>query len=166
MEIERRFIVNDVSNLNLQQYEHKQIVQNYLYKDEFTAIRKRKTIENNNIVYSYTVKTNKVGFSVNEIEQVITAEQYNNLKLNDSFNTIDKTRYLIPFTNNLTIELDVFNGNFSGIAFAEIEFESEEQASNITLPSWFGSEISNTITNSDMASMPINQIFKKIQEVH
>ena len=72
---------------------------------------------------------------------------------------------MIPFTNNLTIELDVFNGNFSGITFAEIEFESEKEASNITLPSWFGSEISNTITNSDMASMPINQIFKIIQEV-
>ena len=56
MEIERRFLVNDVSNLNLRQYEHKQIIQDYLYKDEFTAIRKRKTIENNNTIYSYTVK--------------------------------------------------------------------------------------------------------------
>ena len=165
MEIERRFLVKDVNSLNLAQYNHKQIIQDYLYKDTFTAIRKRQTINNNTITYTYTVKTNKVGLSVNEIEQVITPQQYNNLKLNDSFNTINKTRYLIPYTNNLTIELDIFNDNFSGIAFAEIEFESEEQANNTVLPSWFGPEISNILTNSDMASKPISQIFKIIQDV-
>lgn len=165
MEIERRFLVKDVNILNLVQYNHKQIIQDYLYKDTFTAIRKRQTIDNNTITYTYTVKTNKVSLSVNEIEQVITPEQYNNLKLNDSFNTINKTRYLIPCTNNLTIELDIFNDNFSGIAFAEIEFETEEQANNTVLPRWFGAEISKILTNSDMASKPISQIFKIIQDV-
>ena len=48
MEIERRFLVKDVNSLNLAQYNHKQIIQDYLYKDTFTAIRKRQTIKRDN----------------------------------------------------------------------------------------------------------------------
>ena len=44
MEIERRFLVKDLSKLDLSKYKHKRIIQDYLYKDKFTAIRKRKTV--------------------------------------------------------------------------------------------------------------------------
>ena len=166
MEIERRFLIKDISSLDLSKYNHKKIIQDYLYKDNFTAIRKRQTIKNDNTIYTYTVKTNKTGLSVNEIEQVITFEQYRDLKLNPNFNHIDKTRYLIPYTDNLTIELDIFNDNFNGIIFAEIEFFNENQANNIKLPNWFGPEISNKLTNSDMASKPIAEIFDIITNVN
>lgn len=166
MEIERRFLIKDISKLDLSKYKSKRIIQDYLYKDKFTAIRKRQTIKDNKTIYTYTVKTNKIGLSVNEIEQVITLEQYNNLKVNPNFNHIDKTRYLIPYKDNLTIELDIFKDNFSGIIFAEIEFNSEEQANSIELPSWFGTEISNKITNSDMASMPTKKIFEFINSIN
>ncbi len=165
MEIERRFLIKDISKLDLSKYKSKRIIQDYLYKDNFTAIRKRQTIKDNEINYTYTVKTNKIGLSVNEIEQEINPEQYNNLQLNPKFNHIDKTRYLIPYKDNLTIELDVFNNNFSGIIFAEIEFTSEEQANNIELPNWLGSEISNKLTNSDMASKPIEKILEFINGI-
>ena len=72
---------------------------------------------------------------------------------------------MIPYKDNLTIELDVFNNNFSGIIFAEIEFTSEEQANNIELPNWLGSEISNKLTNSDMASKPIEKILEFINGI-
>ena len=166
MEIERRFLVKDINSLDLSKYSYKKIIQDYLYKDNFTAIRKRQIIKNNNIVYTYTVKTNKTGFSVNEIEQFISLEQYNSLKLNPNFNHINKTRYLIPYLDNLIIELDIFNDNFSGIIFAEIEFSSEEQANNIVLPNWFGPEISNKITNSDMASKPLAELFDIIKNIN
>lgn len=166
MEIERRFLIKDISKLDLSKYKSKRIIQDYLYKDKFTAIRKRQTIKDNKTIYTYTVKTNKIGLSVNEIEQVITLEQYNNLKVNPNFNHIDKTRYLIPYKDNLTIELDIFKENFNGIIFAEIEFKSEEQANSIELPSWFGTEISNKITNSDMASMPTEKIFEFVNSIN
>ncbi len=166
MEIERRFLIKDISKLDLSKYKSKRIIQDYLYKDNFTAIRKRQTIKDNKTIYTYTVKTNKIGLSVNEIEQVITLEQYNNLKVNPNFNHIDKTRYLIPYKDNLTIELDIFKENFNGIIFAEIEFKSEEQANSIELPSWFGTEISNKITNSDMASMPTEKIFEFVNSIN
>lgn len=163
MEIERRFLVKDLSSLDLSQYKCKRIIQDYLYKDKFTAIRKRKTVLDDNVSFTYTIKTRKIGISVNELENEISEEEYNNLKVHPNFNHIDKTRYIIPYIDNLNIELDVFNDNFDGIVFAEIEFNSEEQAHSVKLPEWFGPEITNKLTNSDMASRPIDKILKFVE---
>ena len=158
MEIERKFLVKDISNLDLSKYNHKFIVQNYLYVDKFTAIRKRKISENNINKYTYTIKTFKVGISVNEIEKDISKEEYNNLTLNPNYNTIEKERYIIPY-EKYNIELDVFKGVYQGIIFAEIEFPSEDLAFKVKLPNWFGPELSSKITNSEMAVKPVNKIF-------
>lgn len=163
MEIERRFLVKDLSKLDLSKYEHKRIIQDYLYKDKFTAIRKRKTVVDKNVTYTYTIKTKKVGISVNELEDEISEDEYNSLKVHPNFNHIDKTRYIIPYIDNLNIELDVFNDNFDGIIFAEIEFKSEEQAHSVKLPEWFGPEITNKLTNSDMAIRSIDEILQFVE---
>lgn len=157
MEIERKFLVKDINSLDLSKYHHKTIVQDYLYVDKFTAIRKRKISENNISKYTYTVKTAKVGISVNEIEKDIAEDEYNNLSLNSNYNTIEKERYLIPF-DKYTIELDIFKGIYKGIIFAEIEFPSEALAFNIKLPNWFGPELSSKVTNSQMAISSVNEI--------
>lgn len=157
MEIERKFLVTDINILDLSKYHHKTIVQDYLYVDKFTAIRKRKIIDNNISKFTYTIKTAKVGISVNEIEKNITEDEYNNLSLNPIYNTIKKERYLIPF-NKYNIELDIFKGIYQGIIFAEIEFPSEEVAFEIDLPNWFGPELSSKVTNSQMAVSPVNEI--------
>ena len=157
MEIERKFLVKDINSLDLSKYHHKTIVQDYLYVDKFTAIRKRKISENNISKYTYTVKTAKVGISVNEIEKDISEDEYNNLSLNSNYNTIEKERYLIPF-DKYNIELDIFSGIYKGIIFAEIEFPSEALAFNIKLPNWFGPELSSKVTNSQMALSSVNEI--------
>ena len=157
MEIERKFLVKDINSLDLSKYHHKTIVQDYLYVDKFTAIRKRKISENNISKYTYTVKTAKVGISVNEIEKDISEDEYNNLSLNSNYNTIEKERYLIPF-DKYNIELDIFSGIYKGIIFAEIEFPSEALAFNIKLPNWFGPELSSKVTNSQMAISSVNEI--------
>lgn len=47
MEIERKFLISDLSKIpDLNKYKKKEIIQNYLYKDIYTAIRKRLIIEN------------------------------------------------------------------------------------------------------------------------
>ena len=100
MEIERKFLVSDLNGLDLSKYEYKHIIQDYLYKDKFTAIRKRKVINSDGSTsYTYTIKTNKVGISVNEMEQAISEEDYICLNINPNFNQIDKTRYFIPYIN-------------------------------------------------------------------
>ena len=103
----------------------------------------------------YTIKTDKKNLSVNEIEKEITEEEYNSLPTNPSYNSLSKTRYIIPYIEDLKIELDVFHGIYDGIIFAEIEFNSEEQANSIRVPEWFDKELSHTITNSDMAMRKI-----------
>ena len=159
MEIERKFLVKNINELDLNKYNHKTIIQDYLYIDRFTAIRKRKICENNINKYTYTIKTAKVGISVNEIEREITESEYNNLPINSNYNAIEKERYIIPY-ENYKIELDVFTGVYTGLIFAEIEFPSETEAFNLKLPNWFGTEISSNVTNSDMAVGPVNKIFE------
>lgn len=162
-EIERKFLVKDIKNLNLSKYKSKQIIQNYLYEDLFTIIRKRKIIEGNNTKYIYTVKTNKSeGYGIEEFEKEITEEEYDKLQINLEYNEINKIRYKIPLEDGLKIELDIFKKEYEGIIFAEIEFPSEEMARNYKIPDWFGKELSKTISNSKMARNDVEKMKKEI----
>lgn len=164
MEIERKFLIDKI-NFDLEKYKSKYIKQQYLYKDIFTAIRKRLIIQNNVSKYFYTIKTNKNGFSVNEIEKEITQDEYD--KLNNENNTeIIKTRYIIPY-QNYKIELDIFDGEYKGLMFAEVEFKNETEAIEFekNIPEWFVIEISNDITNADMATTNPKAIWNKIEKL-
>lgn len=156
MEIEKKFLVKDISHLNLSNYSKIEMVQDYLYIDKLTIVRKRKCIKNNQKTYMYTIKTDKKNLSVNEIEKEITEDEYNSLPTKPSYNSLSKTRYIIPYIEDLKIELDIFHGIYDGLIFAEIEFNSEEQANSIPVPKWFDKELSHTITNSDMAMRKID----------
>ena len=164
MEIERKFLIDKI-NFDLEKYKSKYIKQQYLYKDIFTAIRKRLIIQNNVSKYFYTIKTNKNGFSVNEIEKEITQDEYD--KLNNENNTeIIKTRYIIPY-QNYKIELDIFDGEYKGLMFAEVEFKNETEAIEFekNIQEWFVIEISNDITNADMATTNPKVIWNKIEKL-
>ena len=158
MEIEKKFLVKDISHLNLSNYNKIEMVQDYLYIDKLTIVRKRKCIKNNQTTYTYTIKTDKKNLSVNEIEKEITEDEYNSLPTHPIYNSLSKTRYIIPYIEDLKIELDIFHGIHDGIIFAEIEFNSEEQANSIQVPEWFNKELSHTITNSDMAMRKSNEL--------
>ena len=157
MEIEKKFLVKDISHLDLSNYNKIKMIQDYLYIDQLTIVRKRKCIKNNKTTYIYTIKTDKKNLSVNEIEKEITEAEYNSLPTNPIYNSLSKTRYIIPYIDDLKIELDIFHGIYDGIVFAEIEFNSEEQANSIPVPDWFYKELSHTITNSDMALRKIEE---------
>ena len=62
MEIERKFLVKDINAINeiISKYPKKTITQDYLYVDDYTAVRKRKIEKSGNTKYVYTVKTMKV----------------------------------------------------------------------------------------------------------
>ncbi len=160
MEIERKFYITNREKVNELIHEYNQskktIIQDYIYSDIFTAIRKRKIVNQDTIKYVYTIKTGRKGYSVNEIENEITEEQYNSINKDLNRRTIEKDRYCIPYENNLVIELDVFHGDYEGVVFAEIEFETEEQAVNAKLPNWFGTDISGMITNGMMSKKHID----------
>ena len=53
---------------------------------------------------------------------------------------VAKTRYLIPL-RELTIELDVYEGELHGLLTAEVEFATEADADAFEPPDWFGREV-------------------------
>lgn len=162
-EIERRFLVKSIDNTSLESYNKKTIIQDYLYNDKITTIRKRKIQEGENTKYYYTIKTNRSGkYSVEEIESEIEEEVYNKLKSDKNRNTIIKDRYNIPTEDGLIIELDVFHGIFEGVIFAEIEFPSEKKAEKFKVPDWFYKELTGKITNNMMTKMSKEEFDEKI----
>lgn len=163
MEIERRFLIKDKNKVEelIRQYKasKKTIIQDYIYSDIFTAIRKRKIEKDEKTQYIYTIKTGRKGISVNEIEEEISKEQYDLLKIDENRITITKDRFVIPYIDNLKIELDIFHGKYEGVIFAEIEFESEKQACKAKIPEWFDIEIGDKVSN-DMMSRKFIDISK------
>ncbi|MBQ3409449.1 MAG: hypothetical protein IJH12_09630 [Clostridia bacterium] len=167
LEIERRFYIKNIQKISeiTEKYKDtkKTIIQDYIYSDMLTAIRKRKIIKNNMVKYIYTVKTGRKLIAVNEFEEEITKEQYDSIKTDPSRITIEKDRYVIPYKDGLNIELDIFHGVYEGVIFAEIEFKSEEQAKNTPIPEWFDVEIGNIISNNKM-SKGIESVEKYIKQ--
>lgn len=164
-EIERKFLVKDISKIDLTKYKRKSITQIYLYSDKITTIRKRKVQEDDKANYYYTVKVGRTSkYGTEEIENEITLENYEKLKPTQKVNIIEKDRYIIPLDNNLKVELDIFKGIFKGIIFAEIEFPSENMAETYKVPEWFDKELSNKISNNSMSKMTreeVNRIINK-----
>lgn len=81
----------------------------------------------------------------------LMARQEYNLDLNETAyvhlrekidgNLITKKRYCIPLNSFLTVELDVFEGAFSGVILAEVEFATVDEAQRFDPPEWFGQEV-------------------------
>lgn len=67
---------------------------------------------------------------------------------------LEKIRYTAAFEHGLSIELDVFEGVLAGIAIAEIELPWLEYP--VSVPSWFGPEITGlgTLSNMGLAFSP------------
>ena len=86
----------------------------------------------------------------------LTKEAYGHLLAKADGNIITKTRYEIPEKDNLTIELDAFEGKFDGLLLAEVEFASEEEALGYIPPEWFGEDVSNSTKyhNSTLSRLP------------
>jgi adenylate cyclase len=53
---------------------------------------------------------------------------------------VEKRRYSVPH-EELTIEVDVFEGPLSGMLLAEVEFDSERASEAFRPPEWLGDEV-------------------------
>lgn len=142
MEIERKFTIKELPK-QLEQYEKKEIEQAYLCTGPVVRIRK----SNEEYILTYKSKkgivlpSNATARCNEEVELPLTKEAYEHLREKADGQVIAKTRYLIPIENNRKIELDVFHGYLEGLIFAEVEFESEEEAAAYLLPDWFAEDV-------------------------
>mgnify|MGYP001052031421 FL=1 len=148
MEIERKFLIKKLPD-NLTSYKARKIEQAYLCTEPVVRVRR------DNDDYYLTYKSN--GMIVREEYNLpLTKEAYGHLLAKADGNIITKTRYEIPEKDNLTIELDVFEGKFDGLLLAEVEFASEEEALGYIPPEWFGEDVSNSTKyhNSTLSRLP------------
>lgn len=133
MEIERKFLIPTLPD-NLGSYDYHEIEQGYLCTSPVVRIRK----EDENYYMTYKSK----GLMIREEYNLpLTKDAYYHMKKKADGIVISKTRYLIPLTDKLTIELDIFHNEYEGLYLAEVEFESEEEANAFTPPAWFGEDV-------------------------
>lgn len=136
MEIERKFLIGKIP-FELGDYVCRKIEQAYLCTEPVVRVRR----DNGDFYLTYKSK----GLMVREEYNLpLTAEAYSHLLAKHDGIIITKKRYEIPERDGLTIELDVFEGEYDGLILAEVEFGSEEQALAYTPPEWFGKDVSSS----------------------
>lgn len=136
MEIEKKFVPNEIPK-DLAQFKHHKIEQAYLNTAPVVRIRKQDN------EYYLTYKGGGM-MAREEYNLPLNAESYQHLREKADGNIITKIRYLIPINDgNLTAELDIFEGKFSGMLLVEVEFDSVEQADAFQKPDWFGAEVTH-----------------------
>ena len=136
MEIERKFLIHTLPK-DLETYPRKEITQGYISTNPVIRIRR------SNDDYILTCK-GKGLMEREEFELPLTAESFAHLKTKVDGTFIEKTRYLIPYDKNLTIELDVFHGKLAPLVLAEVEFDSTEEANAFLPPAWFGEDVTHS----------------------
>lgn len=133
MEIERKYLVHTLPD-NLEQYPCRHIAQGYLNTDPVVRIRRSDD--------TYTLTYKGKGLMVREEYNLpLNAESFEHLKGKIDGILIEKRRYLIPFADKYTVELDIFEGELAPLQLAEVEFETEEDAGSFIPPDWFGEDV-------------------------
>ena len=142
MEIEKKFTIKQLPD-TLEEYACIQMEQGYLCTRPVVRIRR----ENEAYVLTYKSKTQfneeQHGAKIsNEVELPLTKEAFEHLKEKIDGRMIEKERYLIPLKAGQKIELDIFHGYLEGLMFAEVEFQSVEEAEAFIPPEWFLEDVS------------------------
>lgn len=133
MEIERKYLIHTLPE-NLENYPHRIIEQGYLSTEPVVRIRR----DNDEYILTYKSK----GLMVREEYNLpLTKDSYMHLREKIDGRLIIKKRYLIPLSNELTIELDIFGGDLAPLMLAEVEFPDETSANSFTPPKWFGEDV-------------------------
>ncbi len=147
MEIERKFLVRTLPS-NLSDYPYRQIEQAYLCTCPVVRIRHLDD------EYILTYKSGGM-MARQEVELPLTEKAYVHLRKKADGTIISKKRYVIPLTDQLKIELDIFSGMLTGFIMAEVEFSTIEEANAFIPPEWFGKDVTflPDFHNSHLSSM-------------
>lgn len=133
MEVERKFLVSEPPDLG--EADSDEIEQGYLAIGSDGEVRLRR--KGQKLVL--TAKRGS-GLSREEAEIDLDRTAFERLWPLTEGRRLHKRRHLIP-QGELTIELDVYEGDLEGLIVGEIEFDSEEQARAFEPPGWIGEEV-------------------------
>ena len=160
MEIERKFLFKNIP-FDLNNYDCFYMEQAYISTNPVIRIRSKEDFqEEKSKKYILTIKSKGL-MTRQEYEMQISKEEYENLLHKVEGNLIQKKRYLIPVSHGYTLELDVFEGIFSGLIIGEIEYPTEEAAKKYTPSNLEFEEVTfdNTFHNSTLSSMSKEKIY-------
>ena len=137
MEIERKYLISTPPE-DYRSYPYRWIEQAYLCTDPVVRIRR----DDGRYYLTYKSK----GLLVREEYNLpLTEDAYFHLLQKADGIVLQKRRYLIPIDGTgLTIELDIFEGQYEGLMLAEVEFPSEEEANAVTPPAWCGEDVTDS----------------------
>ena len=131
MEIERKFIVNELPSL--ENIPFKRIRQGYVTLSPELRIRQADD--------KYYLTKKGEGYLVREEEEYEVSQKDGEEYFSKCENRlVYKTRYYIPY-EKYTIELDIYEKKHKGLIVCEVEFSSVEEAKSFIPPLWFGEEI-------------------------
>jgi adenylate cyclase len=133
MEVERKFLVRDPPDLD--GTDSDEIEQGYLAIGAEGEVRLRRKGE----ALLLTAKRG-AGLSREEAEVELPADAFERLWPLTEGRRLQKRRHVIPL-EELTVELDVYEGELKGLVVAEIEFDSEAEAEEFEPPEWLGEEV-------------------------
>ena len=137
MEVERKYLVPVPPELD--GTDSDQIEQGYLAVGADGEVRLRRKGDR----LLLTAKRGS-GISRDEAEVELDPEAFEGLWPLTEGRRLAKRRYVIPH-GDLRIELDVYEGALEGLAVAEVEFGSEEEARGYQPPEWIGEEVTGDV---------------------
>lgn len=140
LEIERKFLIKDVP-YNIGEISFTDLFQGYVIAGD-EELRIRAICKNDEKKYFLTSKTNG-NLLRKEKECEISWESFFILTDFCKNRSIQKKRGSFHYKNNI-IEIDIYRSKeLNGLKVAEVEFDSEQDASNFDPPDWFGEEVTN-----------------------
>ena len=160
LEIEKKWVIDkDKIPYDLSKADCFEITQTYInYAPE---IRVREIKSNGMTWYMMAIKryVNEEALTREESDFYITKEEYEHTVVKGLDNTIYKKRYQFD-VDGLTYAVDIFEGNLDGLAYLEIEFESEELANSFETPDWIIKNVTNDrrFKNQELAQFGMPEI--------
>ena len=160
LEIEKKWVVDkDKIPYDLSKADCFDIVQTYI--NYLPEIRVRQITHKGHTWYMMALKrwVNSDALVREESDFYITKEEYENTVGKGLDSTIYKKRYQFD-VDGLTYAVDIFEGDLDGLAYLEIEFESEELANSFETPDWIIKDVTNDrrFKNQELAQFGMPKI--------
>jgi adenylate cyclase len=141
LEIERKFLVAN-RWLPPEDIEAKPIRQGYL-TDSGSGTEVRVRAHGDRKLMTVKRSRTATGAAVREeIEFPVQDSVFDDLWQLTEGQRVAKLRYAIPIADDLVATVDVYADRPDGLRVVEVEFDSEEAASNFQPPDWFGPDVS------------------------
>ena len=134
MEIERKFLTEHLP-FDITTYPCHTMTQAYISFSPTIRVRQ------SDDAYILTVK-GKGHLAREEFELPLSREDYERLLTKTEGTPVVKKRYYVPLEGGLTAEVDVYEGELTGLLTTEVEFSSLEEAEAFVPPAWFGKDVS------------------------